>query len=565
MPLLIQAELERKLRWWFYRLASTSPPDKPTEKPILSLFVSTVDRIIRLDNNLIHWAIELAAQYDECPQDDVINALCNIINGSHIPWGRPATTATHVLEALIARIIHQSQADDRVRIDPDAGQVLDFLNEWFQCQSPDQQPEQPGGAPAIIAEMLTQLGEQNVGLWTAYHSQKQASVFDPEVKFLAIDDQCNHVVRRIHNVGRSEDPEIRNYPMEFAKGTEFEFKQSDGSTCSISASASDRVIAISPGYRYFDPSSGRVHTGNIPLDIAHILVANPHQGPTCASQVAQDYKYWIVSGLHKANEANQQTLESDLQQVPPDVTIHVEISGPNISRWFQRVLRQYVNSVGVNADDLERLVQKVSSNEPPNASPPYRPNTPDLQEEYLLRLALWLACELNLERVYVHGLKLDYIVRRHASDDEMDQEVRADLLAKLVVTNRARDVGISDRPARVLGMPVSNLETFIELCSLRSFPLQEGRGWATLEGLPEFEHILDRGWFDDRFECQGRFVDFRVAVIPVALFRLDPVVLKFVGAGDTTSAVSFLFGCFTTRGLKRRQYVLYVTNAPDRV
>ncbi|MCB0167447.1 MAG: hypothetical protein KDI79_24670 [Anaerolineae bacterium] len=555
MPLLFQADLTRTLRIWFYRLVNASAPGEPTKKSILSLYVSTIDRMIRLDNDLMQKAIALAARHDRCSQDDVLNALCHIMDGSNIPMGRPATTATHLLEALMARIAHRSQADDRVRVDPNALPVFDFLHEWFQSQSSDQQREQAGGAPAIIAQVLTQLGEPNVALWTAYHSQNQASVFDSEVKFLVIDDQGHSIKQSIHSAGRPKDPEVRNYSMEFAKGCRFEFNRSDGMICSISASASDRVIAVAPGYRFFNPSSGNVNTENTPPDIAHILAADPQQGPSCAAQVAQNYKHWIIGGLHNVKEqAYQRTLESDLQQMPPDVTIHVEISGPEISSWFQHVLSRYVNSVGVNVDDIERLVKKVSSNKLACTNPPVPPSTSDLQEEYFLRLAFWLACELDLERVYVHGLKLDYVIRCHASDDNMNQEVHADLLAKTVVTNRARNLGVTNRPYSTLGMSTSNLEAFIEVCRLRSFPLQEtatGK-WATLEGLPEFESILDRGWFDDAFEYRDKQIDFRVAVIPVALFRLDPGGLNFVGAGDTTSAISFIFGCFATKGLKRQ-------------
>ena len=207
MPLLVQADHERKLRVWFYWLINASQPDTPTGKPVLGVYISTVDRMIRVDKEMLQNVVQLAARYDKCSEDDVILAL-ERASQTGIARGRRAKAATHVLEALVARMAHQSQADDRVRIDRSAVHVLDFLDEWFRCQSSDRQQEQPGGAPAIIVQVLTQLGEPNVVLWTAYHSQRQASVFDPDVKFLVIDDQCHYAAQPARSAGRSDDPTV---------------------------------------------------------------------------------------------------------------------------------------------------------------------------------------------------------------------------------------------------------------------------------------------------------------------------------------------------------------------
>lgn len=551
MPLLTQADLERTMRAWFYRLVLTGQSSEPTNRAILSLFVSTVDRVIQLDPDAMQTAVQLAAKYDGCPQEEVVAAIEQAaLHG--IARGHRATKGTHVLQAVVARMAHQSKAEDRVRIDPEASDVFDFLDAWFTSQPSDRRQEQPGGAPAVIAHVLAQLGELNVALWTAFLSQGQANMFDERVKFLAIDDQHQYSIKDIHEAGRSGDPEIRNYSLEFAKGAQFVFERPGVSTTRvISTAASDRVIAISPGYRFFD-QTGRVDIDRsraIPAGISHILAADPQRGPSCAAQVAQDRSSWVIGGLHHvSNPAEQLALESDLRQVPPNVTIHVEIPGSDISPWFHQVLQRYVDSIGVNVDDIERLAQAMVNNELTHINPPEP--IPEFQHEYFLRLAFWLACELDIERVYVHGLQLDYIVRRHASGDKMDQEVRADLLAKTVVANRARAARVVDRPSRLFGLSASNLESFIEVCSLRAFPIESK--WAALENLPAFERILRQGWFKDTFDYQDQEIAFLVGVIPVALFRLDPGGLKFVGAGDTTSAVSFVFGQFTSQGLKRR-------------
>jgi len=547
MILLVQPDFERLQRIWLSKLVKAWPPLTPTNKSILSLYVSTVDRIIRLDKDQMEKAIELALVHDRCLKDDVIDALGRAKEQGIVPKGRLARTATHILENLVARMHYQAQAGDRVRVDQDASEVLRFLNGWFKSQREDHRKEQAGGAPAIIAQVLTELREPNVVLWTAYHSQNQAKVFDPKVIFLVIDELGNLLPSPVRDVGKPGDPEVRNYPIEFAQGTEFVLEKGDGTAVSVAVSNSDRVIAISSGYQFFN-ADGSVNEAIAPADIAHILTHDPQHGPSFVAEVARAYKCWIIGGLHQVEEQTcQRTLESDLRLVPPDVAIHVEIPGPDISPWFQQVLRRYVKSAGVNVDDIERLVQKVSTNEPPRTNPPAPPSTADIREEYSLRLAFWLACELHLERVYVHGLELDYIVRRiDVSDDdtdhEMDQEVHAGLLAKAVVANRARGVGLVSRPLDQFGLPARSLIAFIKVCFLRAYPTQP-QGWITFEDLPAFKPILDRGWFKDTFNCQGRRVDYRVAIVPVALFRIDPGDLKFVGAGDTTSAVSFVFGC----------------------
>jgi ADP-dependent phosphofructokinase/glucokinase len=558
MPLLTQADLNRQLRIWFRRLVGSPSTPKPASKTILSLYVSTIDRIIVPDTAMMQHGIRLAAMYDDCTPDVVTNVLAKVADNANIAAallnGRKATTATHVLAALVARMAHRTHVSDRVLVDLNAAHILDFLNEWFHCQPLDKRREQIGGAPAIVAEILAQMDVSNVALWTIYHSSAQAAVFDDRLHFLIVNGQGQYAIQPIRSAGEPHHPEIRNYSMEFGTDTEFAFPDNMGATArAIRPSTTDRVISVSPGYQYFD-SFGHVDTTRsvaIPQGIRHILTADPQRGPSHAAEIGKAYTHWILGGLQKVQDAaDQETLESDLRQVPANVTIHVEISGSNLSSWYQQVLRQYVNSVGINIDDLELVAASIASGELARTSLPPRSSTGDLERENALLLAFWIACELDLERVYVHGLELDYIVRCNADDDEMHREVRADLLAKIVTTNRARTAGVLDDPHRGTGISAGNLIAFTEVLADRAYPLHSD--WATLEGRAEFQRILDRGWFDDdQFEYRDRRVKFRVAVVPVALFRLDPGGLKFVGAGDTCSAVSFVFGCFTTRGVKR--------------
>ena len=558
MPALSKSEEDRQLRVWEYHYAAAQQLlEPPTEKPILSLYVSTIDRIIRVDDRILQRGVGLAAKHDGRSEDSVLSDIKTLVEMGNA-HERRASTATQILGALIARMISPSQASGRVRIEADAVEVLDFLDEWFRNQSPDSQREQPGGAPAIIAQVLTKLGEPDVALWTPYHSQNQAKVFDKEVKFLVVDDQGSYATEPIRQVGRTHDPEVRNYSLEFAKGS-FALGHPQGTTQTIESSVSDRLIAISPGYRFFTPTSGAVVANDSPADIAHLLSTSPQRGPSFAKQVAEHYKYWILGGLHKVSDPElQRELESSLQQVPSDVTVHVEVAGPGIHPWFQDVVRRYVDSIGVNVTDLQKLVETMVRNQP-NVSTPPQCTFPDenLQREYCLRLAFWLACELDLARVYAHGLELDFLVRRNdprfgsVSGDEMHREAQADLWAKIAVTNRARGAKPSAPPSEAYGLQRKHIRWLAAVINLRAYPLQQGGEWITAEGKYAAEDIWDRGWFDDRFEHNEQSIPFRAAVVPVAQFRSEPADLTFVGAGDTSSAVSFVFGCFASQGNKR--------------
>ena len=558
MPALSKSEEDRQLRVWEYHYAAAPQLlDPPTEKPILSLYVSTIDRIIRVDDRILQRGVGLAAKHDGRSEDSVLADIKTLVEMSHV-HERRARTATHILEALISRMLSPSQDSGRISIEADAVEVLDFLDEWFKSQSLDSQRSQPGGAPAIVAQVLTQLGEPDVVLWTPYHSQNQAEVFDEKVKFLVLKDQGRYSPEPIRRVGRTGDPEVRNYSLEFAKGS-FELGHPHSGTQTIESAVSDRLIAISPGYRFFCPTSGSVVADDSPADIAHLLAASPLQGPSFSRQVAQHYKYWILGGLHKVSDPRlQRELESSLQQVPSDVTIHVEVAGPRIHPWFHDLVCRYVDSIGVNVTDLQELVETMVRNQP-NASTPPQCTSPDenIRREHCLRLAYWLACELDLARVYAHGLELDYLVRRSGpgfdsvSSDQMHREAQADLLAKVAVTNRARGAPPSARPFSSYGLQRKHIRWLAAVINLRAFPLLQGGEWITPEGRYAAEDIWDRGWFDDEFEHNDETISFRAAVVPVAQFRSDPADLTFVGAGDTSSAVSFVFGGFTSQGNKR--------------
>ncbi len=543
------SELSRLMRIWFWRqvVASQLPP---TNKRILSHYACTIDRVIRIDQKSLAFAIDLAARYDNCAPPEVVRELVEAATKSPAAGRREAVSATDVLKALLARIVYGGQTPDRVYIQATALYVLDFLHEWYRSQA-GSSPGQVGGAPAIIADVLTQIGEPNVVFWTPYLSQAQARLFNAKTKYLTLDKECHWQVLPVHAAARPDDPTIINYSMEFAKGTSLKLEAQGEVLWEGVVQTSDRVIAVAPGYRYYT-DSGEVdlsRSQNFDPHFEHILAADIHTGPTCAEPVAEDYPYWILGGIQSLSDKREkQAVETALQQARPHVTLHVEIASPALLPWFQCIVKEYVHSIGVNYDDVVGFADAVRQNLAATGERRMIPFPEPLDEdsevahvEYILDLGMWLASVLALDRIYIHSLTVDLVIRRcvegQATDEHLDREVLADLYAKTVVTNRALSVDIGSSPDIDLGFAMSKFKVFIDLLARRAFPLEKGT--IAFRGLPRFKAIAARGWFDDDART------YRIGVIPVALFQIEPSGLKFVGAGDTTSATSFIYGCFT--------------------
>jgi hypothetical protein len=124
----------------------------------------------------------------------------------------------------------------------------------------------------------------------------------------------------------------------------------------------------------------------------------------------------------------------------------------------------------------------------------------------------------------------------------MYREVTADLLAKIVVSKRAEGNSFEAPPSRGFGFTNIVFQEYIDLITLCAYPLNsEGILFAPT---PEFILTLERGWFEKKFEFGEESFELSVAVIPIGLFAFEPEKLRWVGAGDTSSAVSFVFSLY---------------------
>ena len=524
---------------FFYRLVRELAA--PQEK-VLNLYAATIDRIIRLDDRMLQTGIHLAAGADGLTPAEVADELAEIETSPQPAMSKTASRATDILKAAWTHILLDQEHAASVTIDGAKPWLLDFLQEWFLAQS--ERIEQIGGAPALTAQVLRRAGVA-VAFWPLYLSPHQAQTFDAGLEGLVVND-TGFATRFIGGLGNPGHPEIHNYAIEFETGAAFHLQGSAEAALERKAAEGDRTLVISPGYFFFDPA-GRVIQSRRPPSFPYHLLSQQPFDPRQAGRIAQivgEYRRLFIGGLQMVQDpACQQSLELDLRALrAAGATIHSEIPGIPATPWYLKVLRDYVPSAGVNMQALESLARSVQDHlgeEARGETPPPRLSAPDLRYDYQARLLCWLACELNLERLHGHSQELSLVARRApVTDAEMEAEVAALMFATQQVINRAADRA----PAGALGvpeqtdLPESNLKKYVDACAMCAFLAERER----------LTDVLDRGWFDYRFDWRGRPQVFKVAIVPTAALRGRMPGLRWVGAGDTVSAVSFVYSRFRT-------------------
>ncbi len=539
MPVITPAGMARLGNIFFHRLVRelAAPEDK-----VLNLYAATIDRIIRLDDGMLQTGIRLAAGADGLTPAEVGDELLEIEASPQPALARTASRATDFLKAAWTHILLDQEHAASVTIDTAKPWLLDFLHEWFRAQP--EHIEQIGGAPALTAQVLRRTGV-SVAFWPLYLSPHQAQTFDAGLEGLVV-SETGFATRALSDLGNAGHPEIHNYALEFETGAAFHLKGSNGPALEKRAEEGDRTLVISPGYFFFDPA-GRVILNRRPPSFPYHLLSQQPFDPRQAGRIAalvSEYHRLFLGGLQTVQDpACQQSLELDLRALrAAGATLHSEIPSIPATPWFLQMLRDYVPSIGVNMQALESLARAVQDHLGGEARADYPPrlSAPDLRNEYQVRLACWLACELNLERLHGHSQELSLVARRApVSDAEMDAEVAALMFATQQVINRAADhapAGALGVPEQT-GLPESNLKKYVDACAMCAF-------LAEWERLPD---VLDRSWFDYRFEWRGQPQSFKVAIVPTAALRGRMAGLRWVGAGDTVSAVSFVYSRFHTR------------------
>lgn len=504
---------------WALRLWECSWRE-PTGKPVCTMYISSMDHSLRLDSHLLSKVVEILAREEGCSPSAVGDALFT-------ESGCPGSPQGQLFRQVLWKAAHPSDGEeDKIRLDRsrEGYQQLDFLADLLNGSSAE---VRAGGAAAHMAEALTGLcREPEVVLWTRYHSPGQAALFGDLTRFVDVDSECLECppAAACFHAG---DPEVRNYPLEFRRGT---LSTRDGGP-TLEIPRSGRVIVVAPGYLRYKPN-GHVHrTGSRRVaPICHLL-HSPARG--CRTKEAgARWRYWLISGLQGVTVRSQQrSLEADLASIPPDVRLHFELSGRRLTPWYKRILGACAYSVGINTEELPFVVDRLPGrvHELPATGRPARD---------LLRQAVLLACELNLPRLYVHGHALDLVIRQDApagaaGSAAMEQEVNADLFAKSMAVRWATGRDFPD-------LAVASLDELWQLCLLEGLEPTPG-GYLHLDA-GRARGLVRSGVISHRHRCAKGERRYSVAIVPVAWIEQEPPAPRTTGLGDVSSAVSFVQG-----------------------
>jgi ADP-dependent phosphofructokinase/glucokinase len=495
---------------------------RATLKRIGCGYVSTIDRCIPVTDDL------LVAMREQAGVS--VDDLKVPIHQQEQPVNEVKSRAD--LVTLLLWCMEHEGAKDKVRVNP-LSDVPDWLFELFKAFVPDQQ-QRLGGAPGNMIGALVLLGqEQNAAIFTVFHSREQASVFDDRITFLTADPAGNLVRTSAKDYRRPDNPEVRNYPLEYTPGI---FHFGPGEEDKVCAKGLDRLICVAP-YAYYD-STGKVDREKQVPAIERIFQfpeLDDSQRETYMNQVAANYPYIILAGLQGANPACRKTIEEELHTLADSCTTHVEISGLRALRdWLPTLIPCYIPSIGINEDELSQACDYLVH----GIDEPVARSYSSLQAMY--DDARDLAMFLKPQRLYVHSHVADLILRHTpVPDQDMTKEIEADLYAKYLVIKRLR-AQMKSAPKSKAGIKKEGLKALIDFAGQVSGFAAYARG----ESIVDTTRLLDLAIETFELAKNGYFNvedGYAVAVAPVAWFFGDLASeLRVTGAGDTSSAVSFV-------------------------
>ena len=325
-----------------------------------------------------------------------------------------------------------------------------------------------GGAPAIIADVLAQLGLQRVHIFSMYHSDAIARLYRGQPQRLDLNSNPPQLVCVNHPGeyligGTSYSHPTRNSDIFICKKG---YKVSIGNQ-TFAAKQDDRIIFRV--YKYIEDHSRQ--WGQVKIRMLQNGALTPRlQGPRVdpdewpaprgfvrwrvnngvlelefldETPIRQTFNYdYIIlnapglASFRRTDPLEHMEVQSLLQQLEwiseGPTKIHLEISGgadPRKDRIqpFAQSMKGLIHSVGINDGELLQLTA-LPDYDPPLA---ITAGASAIYQRY--ERALRLAQELDIERLYVHGNDVDLILRKGGSSGEMRTEIQADLFAKGIV------------------------------------------------------------------------------------------------------------------------------------
>jgi len=418
-----------------------------------------------------------------------------------------------------------------------------------------------GGAPAIIAEALTQLGV-DARVYSMYHSITQAHRFEPrlDTKWL---DLCagQPVYRQAHGAGQRGHPTRNTIVLAYSQGLALKSN-------SKPAQNTDRLLLVMRPYVGARPLTSCFvrRMKHKPISIAPDC---PPEWPSVAgfvtwrlggasrsqlqinfmssevvTRLARDHHYVVLNApglgqLQQPNDLTKALLEQIQILSDAGATIHMEISGGADSEKhkfapFAQSLRGWVRSMGINHKEL---AQVASLRDFPSQAIAPIVGSHTLEVYHRFVQAACFADALKLERLYVHGNDVDLILRRGTSEAALQQEVHADLFTKgaaivSILLRNGLDPQTYSLPRALYH------EGFRALVELAWQFSREKSGLGLTKRKALFRRIVN----DGHYLAAGRD-EYSFAAVPVMwpeAVRLDPGI-NVTGAGDICSGFSLIY------------------------
>ena len=203
-------------------------------------YVSTVDRCILVTEALVQALIAESG------------VTASEIEAARSAASQPASQARTRADITLTLLWSLEHRGGRIGVADWA--LLDWLNDL--CRRFGQVDERLGGAPGSMIDTLTRLcKEPNAAIFTVFHSEKQASVYDPGIRFLTADapNTLGTVEAKDYHQIRSDrpdDPDVRNYPLAYQPGESLSWGP-DPAGHMAATQGPDRLICTAP-YLHFD-------------------------------------------------------------------------------------------------------------------------------------------------------------------------------------------------------------------------------------------------------------------------------------------------------------------------
>jgi len=257
--------------------------------------------------------------------------------------------------------------------------------------------------------------------------------------------------------------------------------------------------------------------------------------------LAQHYRYFLLSGIEVAaplGDGPQPARDAFWRQlrhlVENGVRVHLEFSGLKTTIGLSELKRAFsdiLTSAGINDKELIACTNLRDACFARSTFRDRAQGASAIYERYLR--ARFLAEELKLNRLYVHGNDVDLILCKRGTPGSMRSEIMADLFAKgMVVLALIERADPEQWQRNVKQMPVefpaNAFKTLLELAEdmARDGALTPEEKW----------NLVERGYW-----VPPSVDEYAVGVVPV--FWPESVLQKVdtTGAGDITSALSLIF------------------------